>query len=150
MKAMFGWLARASYGSGSGSGPGAFVRASEQDRSVFGRLLAVQQIYRGWAWFGVIVVAQLLSTLALAVTLALRRAPTDVSLPTLVAVLCIAAGQVLFWFFAYPANVATDNWTMLPEAWQQIRAQWEYSHAAGVALNLIAMVSLILSLLARE
>jgi hypothetical protein len=112
--------------------------------------LAVQQIYRGWAWFGVVILAQLLSSFALLVTLALRHAPTDVTLPVLVAALCMAGALVLFWVFTYPANLATENWTQLPAVWEQLRAQWEYSHAAGAALNLIALISLILSLLARD
>jgi hypothetical protein len=112
--------------------------------------LAVQQIYRGWAWFGVVILAQVGSSFALMVILALRRAPTDVTLPVLVALLSMASAQVLFWVFTYPANLATENWTLLPAAWEQLREQWEYSHVAGAALNLIAMISLILSLLARD
>jgi hypothetical protein len=39
---------------------------------------------------------------------------------------------------------------MIPENWMALRAQWEYSHAAGAALNLAAMILLILSLLADD
>jgi hypothetical protein len=112
--------------------------------------LTVQQTYQGWAWLGIVIAGQILSTLALVVVLAARHAPTDVSLPALVALLCATAAQVLFWIFTYPANTLTENWTVLPDAWQALRIQWEYSHATGAALNLIAMIALILSLLARE
>jgi hypothetical protein len=56
----------------------------------------------------------------------------------------------VFWTFTYPANQATDNWTMLPENWLQLRSQWEYSHAASTVLNLIALVTLILSALVQD
>jgi hypothetical protein len=32
---------------------------------------------------------------------------------------------------------------MLPDNWTRLRAQWEYSHAAGAALNLSAFVTLL-------
>jgi hypothetical protein len=70
--------------------------------------LTVQQIYRGWALLGFVVVGALL------------------------------------------ANQATNNWTVLPENWLQLRSQWEYSHAASAVLNLIALIALIGSVLARD
>jgi hypothetical protein len=50
----------------------------------------------------------------------------------------------------YPANPVTNNWTTLPENWAELRRQWEFSHAASAILNLIALVMLILSILARD
>jgi hypothetical protein len=61
-----------------------------------------------------------------------------------------AGTQVVFWTFTFPANQATDNWTMLPENWMALRTQWEYLHAASAVLNLIALVALILSVLVRN
>lgn len=106
--------------------------------------LVVQQIYRGWAWLGIVVFGALLSTLAL--TLLRIRRRLAFGLP-LTAFLCIAGTQALFWTFTYPANAQTLNWTMLPQAWEPLRAQWEYSHAASAVLNLAAVVALALSLL---
>ena len=103
--------------------------------------LAVQQIYRGWALFGIVVLGALASTGALAFA---RR-----SWPAIVAFLCIAGTQVVFWTFTYPANEATRNWTTLPENWLALRAQWEYSHAASALLNLVALLALAY-LAARE
>jgi hypothetical protein len=37
---------------------------------------------------------------------------------------------------------------MLSENWEQLRRQWEYSHATSAVLNLLAVAALILSLLA--
>jgi hypothetical protein len=39
----------------------------------------------------------------------------------------------------------TSNWTMLPETWETLRMQWEYSHAASAVLNLIAFIALAFS-----
>ena len=104
--------------------------------------LVVQQIYRGWALLGFVIAGALLSTLASAFML--RHRPRPFAL-TIVALLCILGAQIIFWSFTFPANQETNNWTSLPPSWEALRAQWEYSHAAGAALNLIALISLILS-----
>jgi hypothetical protein len=41
----------------------------------------------------------------------------------------------VFWAFTYPANVATNNWTVVPDTWASLRRQWEYSHAAAPLFN---------------
>jgi hypothetical protein len=56
----------------------------------------------------------------------------------------------MFWIFTFPANVATDNWTVVPDNWQALRGQWEYSHAAGAGFQLLAMSSLIVASLAHK
>ena len=60
------------------------------------------------------------------------------------------SAQIVFWTFTYPTNQVTGNWTFLPDNWMQLRRQWEYSHAGGAILDLIAMTMLILSLLVRR
>ena len=109
--------------------------------------LTVQQIYRGWALLGFVVVGALLSNLVL--TIVVWTKPRAFVL-TLIAFLCILGTQVVFWTYTYPANQETGNWTMLPAKWLELRRQWEYSHAAGAALNLFALISLILSVLIEE
>ena len=109
--------------------------------------LVVQQIYRGWALLGVVVYGALLSTLALAI--AARKEAGELA-PALIAFLCLAGTQVIFWTFTYPANQQTANWTILPEHWSTLRMQWEYSHAASAALNLAALVAMIASVLVRR
>jgi hypothetical protein len=69
---------------------------------------------------------------------------------TLVALLCMAGAQVVFWTLTYPANQVTNNWTLLPDNWLALRTQWEYSHATGAGLNFIALSMLILSVLVRD
>jgi ribose/xylose/arabinose/galactoside ABC-type transport system permease subunit len=109
--------------------------------------LIVQQIYRGWALLGTVVIGALLSTLAL--TIVVRKHPKTFVL-TLITFLCIAGTQVLFWTFTFPANQQTHNWTVLPENWLALRQQWEYSHAASASLNLVAFVALILAVLSKD
>jgi hypothetical protein len=104
----------------------------------------VQQIYRGWELFAVVVIGALASTLAL--TIGLRGHPAAFT-PALVALLCIVGTQVVFWSFTFPVNRMTVNWTKLPDNWAVLRARWEYSHAASAGLNAAALVALIVSLL---
>jgi hypothetical protein len=109
--------------------------------------LIVQQIYRGWALLGSVVIGALLSTLTLTVMV---RNPPKTFVLILVAFLCMAGTQVLFWTFTFPANQQTHNWTVLPENWPALRDQWEYSHAASAGLNLFAFVALVLSVLLKD
>ncbi|HXG92965.1 MAG TPA: DUF1772 domain-containing protein [Blastocatellia bacterium] len=88
----------------------------------------VQQIYYGWALLGFVIAGALFSTLVL--TFMSRRAKKRFVL-SLIALLAIIGTQVLFWVFTYPANRQTNNWIMIPANWESLRAQWEYSHAAG-------------------
>lgn len=106
--------------------------------------LIVQQIYAGWALFGFVIFPALVSTLVF--TIKVRRV-RQAFRPAMTALLCLIGGQAIFWSFTFPANVATENWTMLPPNWIDLRAQWEYSHAAGAVLNLAAFVALTLAVL---
>ena len=106
--------------------------------------LAVQQLYRGWSRLGIIVIAALLSTLALSLMVRGR----DVEFAWAVAAfICVASTQVVFWAFTFPVNRETLNWTRLPENWAALRQRWEYSHAVSAALSFLALVSLIVSVL---
>ena len=109
--------------------------------------LVVQQIYRGWALLGVVVIGALLSTLWLTILVRKRAGEFGAALTAL---LCIAGTQVIFWAFTFPMNQQTANWTILPDGWAAMRMQWEYSHAASAVLNLIAMIAVIISVLRRR
>lgn len=109
--------------------------------------LTVQQIYRGWALLGFAVVGALVSTIALAVVQRQRRVHFGHSV---VAALCIALALVVFFTITFPANQATQNWVMLPSNWETLRDRWEYSHAVGALLYLVALASLVLGALARR
>jgi membrane protease YdiL (CAAX protease family) len=108
--------------------------------------LTVQQIYRGWALLGIVVFGALISTLILTIMVRKKR---RVFALTLTGLLCIVGAQVLFWVYTYPANQETNNWTQMPANWVEVRNRWEYSHAAGAVLDLVAMIALILSVLVQ-
>jgi Ni/Fe-hydrogenase subunit HybB-like protein len=107
--------------------------------------LTVQQIYRGWALLGIVVFGALLSTLALTILSRHRRRQFVLALTAFV---CVVGTQLVFWAFTYPTNQMTQNWTVLPQGWESLRAQWEYSHAAGALLNLLAFIMIVLCVLA--
>jgi hypothetical protein len=68
----------------------------------------------------------------------------------LIAFLCLVGTQVVFWTYTYPANQATNNWTILPENWAELRRQWEVSHAVSAVLNFIALAMVISSVLVGD
>jgi hypothetical protein len=105
--------------------------------------LTVQRLYRGWAFARLVVVAALMSMLVL--LFMLREFPTAFALAW-VAFLCLIGTQLVFWTFTQPVNRVTANWTFLPGDWFELRRRWEYSHAASAALNLVALVALIVCL----
>jgi hypothetical protein len=109
--------------------------------------LTVQQIYRGWALLGIVVAGALSSTLALTIII---RKEFKAFILALIALICIVGTQIIFWSYTYPANQVTNNWTILPDNWMELRRQWEYSHATSAILNLIALISLFLSVLVRN
>ena len=108
--------------------------------------LVVQQIYRGWALLAFVVVGEFVSTLALAI--AVRRHENEFA-AAFSALLCVVAAQAVFWTLTFPANQATQNWTVLPENWIALRNQWEYSHAAAALLNLTAFCAVLVSVFAQ-
>jgi hypothetical protein len=107
----------------------------------------VQNIYRGWALFGIVLFGALIANLALALLLRGRGPPFILAL---VAFFCIALSLAIFFIWTYPANQATDNWTTIPANWEQLRWQWEYSHAANAVITFVAFCSVTLSVLARR
>ena len=109
--------------------------------------MTVQKIYAGWSSFGVTIVAALLLTLLH--TFMVRRDRTAFLL-SLVAFLCLAATQGIFWAFTYPMNVASNQWTVAPADFDAARRQWEYSHAVNAALTFAALVAITASTLIRK
>jgi peptidoglycan/LPS O-acetylase OafA/YrhL len=89
--------------------------------------------------FGVVAFAALLLTLLHAI---LRRRKRMVLIMSLAAFACMVATQVIFWMFTYPVNVASRNWTAMPEHFETARRQWEYSHAASAVLTFLALIAI--------
>jgi len=107
----------------------------------------VQNIYRGWALFGAPIFAALIVTAALA--WAARRYPLESRL-SLLAFLCIAASLGVFFAFVYPGNIATANWTTIPDNWMTLRRHWEYGHATSAVLTFIALCALAIGVVSRR
>lgn len=106
----------------------------------------VQQIYRGWDSFAVVLLVQIVALLGAAYG---WRRERRVVTPIVGTLLCVAAAQILFWSYTFPANRVTGNWTIAPGDWQDLRLRWEYSHLAGAVLQLIGLASLIVAAVRR-
>lgn len=104
----------------------------------------VQNIYRGWALFGVVLIGAVIADGALALMLRGRGTPFVLAL---FACLGLALTLAIFFIWTYPANQATDNWTAIPANWQELRRQWEYSHAANAVTTFAALCAVTLSVL---
>lgn len=105
-----------------------------------------QSVYRGWALFGIVLFGAIFANLAL--TLALRRQRAFVF--ALINLVCLIATLVIFFAFTFPANQATNNWTQVPADWQELRWQWEVSHAVNALITFTGFCSLVMSLLVEE
>ncbi|KXF76663.1 hypothetical protein ATN84_11505 [Paramesorhizobium deserti] len=105
-----------------------------------------QQAYRGWNRLAYLLLIQLIAIVAVAI---MSRHEPWVLWPAVISGLCLLGAQAVFWAYTYPANVATENWTAIPDNWETLRARWEYSHAAGAVLQILSMGSLIVAALAR-
>ena len=103
----------------------------------------VQQIYRGWAWLGILEIGAILLTLVWAIME--RKKPIFSFL--LIAFLLFNSSLVIFFIYTFPANNITLNWTQLPVNWEKLRKQWEYSHAVRTFLNFAGFCLLIIALL---
>ena len=106
----------------------------------------VQDIYRGWNRLAYLLAIELAAMVAVAVRA--RRTPR-VLFPTITAIGCLVAAQAIFWIWTYPANTATANWTTIPDDWEALRTQWEYSHLAGAGFQVLALCALIVAALAH-
>jgi hypothetical protein len=107
----------------------------------------VQKAYRGWDRLALLLLIELLAMIAVA---SLYWSTPAVRWAVLAAIACLASAQLVFWTFTYPANLATKNWTLVPDDWQQLRRNWEYSHAAGALFQLLAMTAMIVAVLSRR
>lgn len=97
----------------------------------------IQQIYRGWALAGVVIFLAIFANIAAAVLTRHSRRKWQLFGA---AGLLIAATLAVFFAWTYPANQATGNWTSTPENWEQLRTEWEYSHAVNAAITFLALL----------
>lgn len=104
--------------------------------------MTVQQIYRGWALAGLVLLGALVSTLSLAILARSQRTPF---LFATAGVLLMLAATAIFFVWVFPANQATENWTHAPGDLEALRAQWEYGHAAAAMTTLMAFLATVIS-----
>jgi hypothetical protein len=103
-----------------------------------------QQIYAGWALFGIVLFGALAANLAH--TIVLCRLSRSFGY-ALAAFLLIAANLAIFFVWTFPTNQATNNWTIVPKNWSELRIQWEYSHAANAVVTFGALVCVVIAVL---
>jgi hypothetical protein len=103
-----------------------------------------QNVYRGWALLGIVLIAALLANAALAFLMRGQRVPFVF---TVVSLFCLIATLVIFFAFVFPANQATNNWTVVADNWEELRWQWEMSHAVNAVITFVALCLLTISVL---
>jgi len=99
-----------------------------------------QKAYRGWDRLGFLIVLQFACLATFAILS--RRDPPALA-ASLLALAFFAGAQAVFWLRTFPTNRATTNWTTAPEDWEALRREWEYSHAAGAALQIAVLITLL-------
>jgi hypothetical protein len=107
----------------------------------------VQGIYSGWALFGAPIIAAILTNGML--FLALRRHDPVAARWALASAVLIAASLAIFFTWTFPANQATANWTTMPESWEPLRLEWEYSHAANALVVFAAFLATAIAAVRR-
>jgi hypothetical protein len=99
----------------------------------------VQQIYIGWWLAGLL--------LPLALILNALLAWSEKNPFALGAAALILTNLAIFYFVTHPVNVETRNWTVMPDNWEALRRQWEYSHAVNAGVTLAAFCLSIMACL---
>jgi hypothetical protein len=90
-----------------------------------------QRAYDNWALMSLVLFPAMAFNLVLAFLLRGEGTPF---LLAAAGCLCMAATIPVFFSFTSPGNVATRNWTIVPDNWEYLRARWEYSHAGNAVL----------------
>lgn len=101
----------------------------------------VQEIYRGWALFGFVLVGAMTANLVL--TIMLQGSGLHFALAC-AAFLLVTATLAVFFLGAFPANQETQNWTLVSTDWRALRWQWEAGHAVNAVLTFLALCALVL------
>jgi hypothetical protein len=103
-----------------------------------------QGIYIGWVILGWLWPAALTTNALLAVTVRAQLWPFWFAVA---AAACFVLMFAIFLTWTQPANQATQNWTIMPDNWETLRRQWEYSHAANAVIVFLAVCLSTLSAL---
>jgi hypothetical protein len=104
--------------------------------------LTVQAIYQGWWRLGFLWAGALLADSVLAYMLRGHGAAFWLAAASVALILVVIA---VFLVWTQPANSATQSWTVAPGNWQELRVQWEYSHAVNAGLLFLALCCVTLA-----
>jgi hypothetical protein len=104
--------------------------------------MTVQQIYSGWAFAGIVIIAAIAANIWLAIRSRSQRLPFAFACA---AAALIAATLITFFVWIYPANQATEQWTVMPDNLAPLRAQWERTHAINAVLTFLAVIAAVVA-----
>ncbi len=105
---------------------------------------ATQQIYAGWSMSAYVLFGAMAASLGL--TILSRAQPLPMILAGAAFVLMVSV-LVVFFLRVAPMNTITEQWTMLPDNWEPIRAQWEHGHGINAVITLFALICATVSAL---
>jgi ABC-type nickel/cobalt efflux system permease component RcnA len=103
----------------------------------------VQNIYLGWWVPGLLLPAAMVCNIVLVLTL---TDPVAWWLGGIAAAL-IGINLTIFAIWTLPVNRATNNWAKRLANWEELRRQWEYSHAANAGITFLAFCAVTLAAL---
>jgi hypothetical protein len=106
-----------------------------------------QRAYDNWALTSLILFPAMLINIVLAIML---RADRPEFYLAVAGCICMAATLAVFFAFTYPGNVATQNWTVAPSNWEELRTRWEYSHAFNALLTFASFCLMTLAVLTQR
>jgi ABC-type nickel/cobalt efflux system permease component RcnA len=64
-----------------------------------------------------------------------------------IAAALIGINLTIFAIWTLPVNRATNNWAKRLANWEELRRQWEYSHAANAGITFLAFCAVTLAAL---
>ena len=103
------------------------------DRAAY---FSAQQMYLGWALFGLLIVLKIILDAVLAFVW--RRTSRLAACGALISAALIGCGLIVFFVWVQPANIATSNWATQPSDWVVLRQNWEYGHLAIAVLTALS------------
>jgi len=65
---------------------------------------------------------------------------------SMVALALVGVAQLVFWVVAYPANAATEGWSVLPADFEMLRRKWEFAFAAAGVFSFAGLLALARSI----
>ncbi len=113
--------------------------------------LTVQHtLYGAFGLIGAVIEVGAVLTAAILAILVRQRQPSFGW--TLLGALCLVAAHVAWWIWLAPVNdvIAQLTTPTLPAGWENLRNQWEYTHAVRAILQIIALGAMVFSILVEE